>query len=790
MPETERTPDNATSLHGLGPRIFLAVLLPTLMAFGFAAWLSFNQLEYRQHMYRLSGLVGLADACLEVAHALQAERGLTVIALAASTPEDFEASLDTSRREVNDRLEALFQLPIVERMAAEESSATFPQRSWATAVTDLRSAIDSGRLDVVEASNQYTERATRFIGCLAPAQETLGQATIIEELEDIQFFSLLKDSAGLERAFGAAYIANAATNGDIERFRAHFLTQSRMHRNLLDKLEQFPDPHFTQLLSSLKTGEVVERLHGMREHLLGGNPERVNTMAWFEQFSRHIDRMRAAERSVMERLHDEAADQNRAAAFNLWKIILLAIGLPVAVCLISFGIARHLFSSFQEQQRNLDRIRFLGQKDPLTGLNNRTGFHQAVTEAFARLQPTDSGFAALLLIDVNDFTDVNRVWGERTGDLVLELIGKRIQSTLPDNAITGRIYGDHFAAFLPTVADSRILFQKMSSLCEHLEIPYQIGERSVPLRTRVTASLFPEDGTTQEQLTRNAELARQAMIRDGKASGARLFDREMQSEADSVRQLTEDLRGAIESEQFQLRYQPRIETATRRIVGMEALLRWQHPEHGFIPPDRFIPLAEAEGLIVDIGEWVINETCRQVTQWREAGYRVVPISVNLSAVQFFQADLVSQIRKALRKSDVPPKYLQMELTETSLMADHERAASILDELHRLGVLSAIDDFGTGYSSLSYLRRFAIHFLKIDKSFVSGLPDNRDSSAIVDAVIGLAHRMGLKVVAEGVENEQQLAWLDDRHCDEVQGYHFSRPQPAEQIVAWLDKNQDA
>lgn len=786
MAEPDDTLNGTKSFRGLGARIGFAVLLPTLMAFGFAAWIALGQWEHRQNMYRLSALVGLADSCLEVAHLLQVERGLSVVKLAPRTPRSFETRLDAARRAVDRRVESLYALPVVERLTADGAIESLPARSWLATLAELREDVDRGEPDPFRAAESYTEFAARFIGCLAPAQHTPGQATITEELEDIQFFTLVKDSAGMERAFGAAYAAVAGSGEGAESFRSRFLTQHRMTETLLERLHQFPDPHLASLLSLLEPDGLVDRMNDMRERFLAGTPEPSDAEAWFELFSQKIDSMRSAERSVMERLHDEAEALDRAAGSNLWRILLLAFGLPVAVGLISLGIVRHLVTSFRAQRRYLDRIRFLSQKDPLTGLNNRAGFHQAVTEALSRLRRADNGSAALLLVDINDFTDINRVWGERTGDMILELMAKRIQSTLPKDAVIARIYGDHFALLLENQADGRSLFRRMSVLCEHLEAPYQIGERSIPLRARVTAAVFPADGESQEQLTRHAELARLAMIREGEASGARMFDPEMQKEADSVRQLTSDLESAVESGQLQVHYQPRIDTATRRLVGMEALLRWEHPEQGFIPPDRFIPIAEAEGLIVDIGEWVIREVCAQLDRWRQADYAVVPVSVNLAAAQFFQADLVSQIRKALRDTDVPPRFLQIELTETSLMADHDRAAAILDQLDRFGVLSAIDDFGTGYSSLSYLQRFAIHFLKIDKSFIFGLPDNRDSSTIVDAVIGLAHRMGLKVVAEGVEDEQQLAWLAERDCDEVQGYHFSRPQAAAQIGEWLER----
>lgn len=787
MTEPDRSPNEAKSLRGLGARIVVAVLLPTVMAFGFAAWVALNQLEHRQDMYRLSSLVGLADYCLEVAHLMQVERGLTVLTLAPGGPQAFEARLDGARRQLDGALDALFQLPVIDRLAAQEPDAALPDRDWVTNVASLRSAVDNRRLDAFRAADRYTAQAARFIGCLAPAQHSLGWATIVEELGDILLFSLLKDAAGLERAFGGAYAAVAATGTDAEPFRARYLAHHAIHQDLTDRLEWFPDAHLSTILSLRQEDqEAAGRIESMRDQLLAGFGDRVAAVTWFEVFTQHIEAMRDVERSVMQRLHDEAENLTRTAASNLWRILLLAIGLPLAIGLTSLGIGRHLLSSFRAQRQSLEQIRFLSRKDPLTGLNNRAGFHQAVTEKLGQLQRDTSGSAALILVDVNDFTDINRVWGERTGDAILGLMAKRMQSALPKDAITGRIYGDHFAVLLTPIADRRSLIRKMRGLCEHLEVPYQVGERSIPLRARVTAALFPADGENQEQLMRHAELARQSMIQGDEASGARLFDSEMQKEADSARQLIADLRGAIDSQQFEVHYQPRIETATGQLVGLEALLRWEHPEHGFIPPDRFIPLAEAEGLIVDIGEWVINEVCMQLHKWREAAYGVVPVSVNLGAMQFFQADLVSQIRQALRISDVPPRYLQIELTETSLMADHERAAAILDQLHRFGVLSAIDDFGTGYSSLSYLQRFAIDFLKIDKSFIFGLPDNRDSSTIVDAVIGLAHRMRLRVVAEGVEDERQLDWLRERGCDEVQGYHFSRPQPAEEIVGWLDR----
>ena len=306
--------------------------------------------------------------------------------------------------------------------------------------------------------------------------------------------------------------------------------------------------------------------------------------------------------------------------------------------------------------------------------------------------------------------------------------------------------------------------------------------------TSIGITVYPTDDTNPDQLLKNADLA----LYQAKAEGRNTFqfyDSRMNQRAQARKNMERDLRQALERDELQLYYQPRVNIKTGEMVGAEALLRWQHPEKGMVPPNEFIPIAESTGLIMEIGAWVLNTACAQHVAWRDAGLSAISVAVNLSAVQFRSASLIETVSQAIKDTGIEPSYLELEITESMIMDRIESVLQILQWFRNLGIQMSIDDFGTGYCSLGYLKRFPVNNLKIDRSFVRGVIEEEDDAAIVKTIITLSRNLGLKVVAEGVETNAQLEFLRQQGCEEAQGYYFSRPVPADQLIAWHLQDQN-
>ena len=303
------------------------------------------------------------------------------------------------------------------------------------------------------------------------------------------------------------------------------------------------------------------------------------------------------------------------------------------------------------------------------------------------------------------------------------------------------------------------------------------------IQSRIGIAEFPQDGVNFDQLTQSADAALYRAKQAGR-NNFQFFTKQMHEQANEVLQIESELRQALENSEFLLHYQPKVDAITSKVIGAEALIRWKHPHKGLVPPCRFIPIAEESGLINEIGEWVLHTAVQQVADWQLAGLAVVPVAVNLSVVQFRQDTLYETVCQALRISKLEPSMLELEMTEGIAMENSDRTISVLNQLHGLGVSLSIDDFGTGYSSLSYLKRFKIDTLKIDQSFVRDLGRDPEDAAIVTAIIAMAHSLGFRTIAEGVETQEQLNFLREKQCDEIQGYFFSKPVPAEEFVQLL------
>lgn len=425
--------------------------------------------------------------------------------------------------------------------------------------------------------------------------------------------------------------------------------------------------------------------------------------------------------------------------------------------------------------------------DELTGLANKNLLADRLNHAAALANRHGRRFG-LLYLDLDRFKIINESLGHESGDALLRAVAARLKSSVRQADTVARLGGDEFAILLHELGDARAVEKVARKILQQVQEPMEIGAQRVFSSASVGICIAPDDGDDAQTLLRNAD---SAMYR-AKASGrnqASIYTRDMNANALGRLRLDSDLRAALEAEAFELHYQPRVSLRSGKITSVEALIRWQHPQDGLVSPGRFIPLAEETGLIVPIGSWVLQMACRQMTEWRTAGLTNMRVAVNLSPRQFRQPDLTETIAQTLEKELLAPEYLELEITEGVAMHDPLHSQTLLEELSRRGIALAIDDFGTGYSSLAYLKRFPIDYLKIDQSFVRGVPGDEDDEHIVRSIIGLAKNLKLSVIAEGVETEGQRAFLHDHDCDEMQGFLFSKPLPAQQLHELLFPRSD-
>ena len=439
-----------------------------------------------------------------------------------------------------------------------------------------------------------------------------------------------------------------------------------------------------------------------------------------------------------------------------------------------------------ERKSAEERLTYLAQFDLLTGLPNRHLFHDRLTQTMAQARRSGHPMA-VLFIDLDRFKLVNDTKGHGAGDQLLKEVAARLAQCVRGGDTVGRFGGDEFGAVLSELGkagDASIVAQKV---IDALARPFHLDGNEIYVSASVGITLFPADSEEAGALITNADAAMYRAKEQGR-NNFQYFTREMNERALARVQMEAALRRAIERNEFLLHYQPRVDLENGAICGLEALLRWQHPDRGLVPPVEFIPVLEEAGLIVPVGEWVLREACGQVRAWQKSGLAVPPVAVNLSARQFQQKDLEANVRHILRETDVDPSLVQFELTESLLMKEPESAARTLRGLKELGVTISVDDFGTGYSSLAYLKRFPIDALKIDRAFIRDITTNPEDAAIALAIIGLAHSLKLKVVAEGVETDGQLNFLSRHACDEMQGYYFSKPVAPGECEAMLRRGR--
>lgn len=475
------------------------------------------------------------------------------------------------------------------------------------------------------------------------------------------------------------------------------------------------------------------------------------------------------------------------AGDGLDYLVLITTLAVLSVALLTSVLDARLEARTAELARSLtlanQELTQLALHDTLTGLPNRTLLADRIDQAIGRVAE-QGGCFALMFIDLDGFKPVNDAFGHHVGDLLLKAVAARLRGHLHSQDTLARIGGDEFVLLveLGEPDDAMGVAVKQVNLVSR---PFRVAEHDLQLTASLGIVLYPGNGADQHELLRNADAAMYHAKSAGK-NGYSFFDASMNTNARQQLQLLQDLRTALEQGQFRLHYQPKFDAAARQPIGAEALLRWEHPQHGLMLPDRFIGLAEKTGLIIPIGEWVLGEACRQMRQWMDQGRDDWRIAVNLSAIQFCHSGLVDSVARALNDNGLPANRLTLEITETTAMRDADASLTVLQRLSDMGVDLSIDDFGTGYSSLMYLKRLPANELKIDRGFVRDLEQDSDDAAIVSAIVALGQALGLRIVAEGVETDRQQDFLTRLGCDSLQGYLLGQPVPPEQFMQRLEQ----
>jgi diguanylate cyclase (GGDEF)-like protein/PAS domain S-box-containing protein len=436
-----------------------------------------------------------------------------------------------------------------------------------------------------------------------------------------------------------------------------------------------------------------------------------------------------------------------------------------------------------ELKNKEEKIEKLYYRDILTELPNKHVFTE-ICDRLIKNSKRKRKKMAVCFINITRFHKINDSFGYGIGDETLKDVAKRLRSVIGEDTFMTRMGGDLFAFLISDAEEEKDIINIINKISVSFKkIPFFIKEQEVYLSISMGISIYPQDGLSSQELFTNADAAR-SRARENNADNYQFYKKELNVKMFEKIVMETNLRKAYENNEFVMYYQPQNNIKTNEIESVEALIRWSHPEIGIIPPSKFIPLAEEIGLILNLGDWALYTACMQNKKWQDKGFKKIPVAVNVSTVQFAQFDFVKKVKDVLAISGLEPKYLELEITESSIMKDIQKTIEILKELNEIGVKISIDDFGTGYSSLSYLAKFPIHSLKIDRSFMENIPISKENKTIVSLIIKMAHELNLDVIAEGIEEEAQLEFLKSENCEKYQGYYFSHPLPAKKIEKYI------
>jgi diguanylate cyclase (GGDEF)-like protein len=471
----------------------------------------------------------------------------------------------------------------------------------------------------------------------------------------------------------------------------------------------------------------------------------------------------------------------RAAIASALLLIVVAL-----LGRLSWQLQQARSRAMEERVEHARRVEYLAYHDALTDLPNRAFFTRLLAQSMLQARRYDRGLG-LLFLDLDRFKMINDSLGHDAGDDLLKEVARRLQESVRESDVVARLGGDEFVILLPEVSSGSQISPIANKILAAVGSPYTLAGQEFRITISIGISLFPEDGEDEETLMKHADVAMYHAKEQGK-NNFQFYSEKLNIDSLERLALESSLRNALERGELRLHYQAKHDMVSGRVTGMEALLRWQHPDLGLIAPMQFIPLAEETGLIVPIGRWVLNSACKQNVAWQKAGLPALSVAVNLSARQFLDAHLLDDIKAALRESDMCPQLLELEITESMIMRDMARTVEILTELKRMGIRVAIDDFGTGYSSLSTLKLFPLDTIKIDGSFLRDLERSNGDKRLLEAIIAVGKSLGLTVIAEGVETLSQIAFLRSRACDGFQGFYMDRPMPADEFAEMLGERR--
>lgn len=494
--------------------------------------------------------------------------------------------------------------------------------------------------------------------------------------------------------------------------------------------------------------------------------------------------------SGLSRQEQLAAVDSRAWDY-LWRALWISVLMLFVISLLwrmSHKLAQSRKREVEAQITHARQVEYLAYHDSLTGLPNRSLFSNLLRQSISQAQRNRRKLAVLFL-DLDHFKHINDTLGHDAGDQLLQDVAARLKGCLRESDTVARLGGDEFVVLLPEIADEMDTINVARKINAAVARPYNLKGQDFRVTASIGISSYPEDGLDEQTLTKNADIAMYKVKEEGK-NNFQLYSEKLHSESLERLTLESALRNALERKEFHLYYQAKRDMAGGRITGMEALLRWQHPDLGTVAPLRFIPVAEEIGLIIPIGKWVLETACEQNVRWQRQGLPRMNIAVNLSSQQFFDENLARDITAVLNKTGMDAKLLELEVSENVLMQNVERALTVLNSLKDLGVHIAIDNFGVGYSSLAMLKQFPLDAIKIDRTFIRDISDPGEDKILAKAIVAMGRTLGLTVVAQGVETEEQVKFLRDNACDELQGFYFNKPLPAEEFATLLRSQRDS
>jgi diguanylate cyclase (GGDEF)-like protein len=493
-------------------------------------------------------------------------------------------------------------------------------------------------------------------------------------------------------------------------------------------------------------------------------------------------------------VYSDVTDYVNELKSTTWKIVAVVAGSMSFLYLFMFGVVRKADRALKLQESEIEQaheavITHQALHDHLTGLANRLNLLKTL-DALLYSTGMESEKCAVLCLGIDGLKSINDSFGHQSGDASIIEVSRRLEAVFGEESIIARLGGDEFAVVISDLK-SDVEFEQIVEKIDRMQKaissePFHFNGHEISLSTSVGVSIFPDDGKTVEDVLQAAERAQAHTKKEGRG-GYQFHAQGMNARAMDMLLMERELRKALVDDQFALFYQPKVDIHSGKIVGAEALIRWNHPTRGLIGPGAFIEVVEERGLVIPLGEWVLREACRQNAAWQKAGMAHMPIAINLSAAHFNKASLISDVKNALREHSLDPECLELELTESSFMKDTKSSVSVMNDIRALGVFLALDDFGTGYSSLSQLKGLPLHNLKLDQSFVRGLPEDRDDLAICTAVIAMGNALEMKVIAEGVETLDQLVLLRSLGADVAQGYHIAKPLPADKFLEFAIQN---